>query len=96
MAYFIMLDYLAIFELGGVFLFEKIFISELEKPKIYELVNKFIEKVFIEQKEATTKTFIIEKKIFEFVLDKKQKIVYLIVFPEIASQTNFSNFLEQF
>ena len=87
---------MAIFELGGVLLFENFFISSQEKQKIYELVNKFVEKVFIEQKEATTKTFAIDKKIIEFVFDKKLKIVYLIVFPEISSQTNFSSFLEEF
>lgn len=91
-----MLDYMAIFEQGGVLLFEKLFISTSSKTQIYELVNKFVEKVFIEQKEATTKVFKMDKKIIEFVVDKKLKIVYLIIFPEISSQTNFSSFLEEF
>lgn len=61
-----MLDYVAIFDLGGVMLFEKNFLGSSQKSQIKSLVNKFIEKVFIEQKEGTLTQIRIDKKVFYF------------------------------
>lgn len=38
----------------------------------------------------------VDKKVVEFIIEKPRKLVYLIIYPEMASETNFENFIQSF
>ena len=38
----------------------------------------------------------IDKKIIEFKFDKLKQLIYLIIYPVLASETNFTDFISSF
>ncbi len=91
-----MLDYVAIFQSGGLILFEKAFLSGSEALKIRSLVSEFIREVFLSQKIQKEKKIILKKSVFEYKLNKKLGVVTLIVYPQIFANSSFSGFLAYF
>lgn len=91
-----MLDYVVVFHSGGLILFEKFFAGNKQKEKIQGLVQKFLNEVFLAEKEKDAKQIKMDKKIFQYVYDKSKQIITLLVYSEMVSDLSFDQFLQNF
>jgi signal recognition particle receptor subunit alpha len=89
-----MLDFIAVIHAGGLVLYQQYCVPSSEKTKIMKELKKFIEDVFLSQKEETKKK--IGNHIFEYKFDRDTNLLYLIVYLEQFSNPKNSDILDLF
>lgn len=89
-----MLDFITVVHAGGLILYQKYCVPVSERSKILKELNKFIEDVFLSQKEETKKK--IGNHIFEYKFDRNTNLLYLIVYLEQFANPKNTEILTSF
>lgn len=89
-----MLDFISVIHAGGLILYQQYCVPTSERVKIMKELKKFIEDVFLSQKEESKKK--IGNHIFEYKFDRSTKLLYLIVYLEQFANPKNSDILDLF
>ena len=88
-----MLDYVAILNSGGLVYYEKNFLKQEKLSDLRTQLQQFIKDIFLSHKETSKKQIKMTKNIFEYDYDQKNKLLTVIVYPEMFSSQNYTGFL---